>query len=131
MVELVGIEKLGTLKTDKLLTCRESYNAHKASNVCKAGFIVRLLYGDSQSKQLRFHDKVRSQPPRRDRLERDFAQGTRETVEIVADVFNTSRVTKKTSFKPHIKQLHFQRVGRQSLSVNFGPPFALTQSEVS
>jgi len=47
MVELVGIEKLGILKTDKLLTRRESYNAHKASNVCNAGFIVRLLYGDS------------------------------------------------------------------------------------
>jgi len=57
MVELVGIEKLGILKTDKLLTSRESYNDQKASNVCKAEFIVRLLYGDSQSKQLRFHDK--------------------------------------------------------------------------
>jgi hypothetical protein len=49
MVELVGIE---------------SYNAHNASTACNAGFVVRLLYGDSQSKQLRFHDKVRSQRPR-------------------------------------------------------------------
>ena len=47
MVELVGIEKLGTLKTDKLLICRESYNAQKASNACNARPIVRLLYGDS------------------------------------------------------------------------------------
>jgi hypothetical protein len=47
-VELVGIEKLGILKTDKLLICREPYNAHKASNACNVGFIVRLLYGDSQ-----------------------------------------------------------------------------------
>jgi hypothetical protein len=68
MVELVGIEKPGILKTDKLLICREPYNAYKASNVCNAGFIVRLLYGDSQSKQLRFHDKVRSQRHRRSRL---------------------------------------------------------------
>ena len=30
MVELVGIEKLGTLKTDRLLIRRESYNAQKA-----------------------------------------------------------------------------------------------------
>ena len=52
MVELVGIEKLGILKTDKLLICRESYNAQKASNACNAGFIVRLLYGDFQSKQI-------------------------------------------------------------------------------
>jgi hypothetical protein len=29
-MELVVIEKLGLLKTDKLLICRESYNAHKA-----------------------------------------------------------------------------------------------------
>jgi hypothetical protein len=79
LVELVGTEKLGILKTDKLLICRESYNAHKASNVCNAGFIARLLYGDSQSKQLRFHNKVRSQRPRGNRLERDFAQGTRRS----------------------------------------------------
>jgi hypothetical protein len=54
MVELVGIEKLGTLKTDKLLIRRESYNAQKASKTCNARFIVRLLYGDfvSQSKCL-------------------------------------------------------------------------------
>jgi hypothetical protein len=50
LVELVGIEKLGTLKTDKLLICRESYNAQKASNACNAGFIVRLLYGDCHAK---------------------------------------------------------------------------------
>jgi len=49
LVELVGIEKLGTLKTDKLLIRRESYNAQKASNTRNAGFIVRLLYGDFQS----------------------------------------------------------------------------------
>jgi hypothetical protein len=30
MVELVGIELLRILKTDKLLICRESYNAHNA-----------------------------------------------------------------------------------------------------
>lgn len=52
MVELVGIEKLGILKTGKLLICRESYNAHKASNTCNAGFIVRLLYGDFCENQL-------------------------------------------------------------------------------
>jgi hypothetical protein len=52
VVELVGIEKLGTLKTDKLLIRRESYNAQKASNTCNAGFIVCFLYGDFQSKQL-------------------------------------------------------------------------------
>src|SRR5260370_5145352 len=45
-VELVGIELLRTLKTGKLLICRESYKAHKASNACNAGFIVRLLYGE-------------------------------------------------------------------------------------
>ena len=52
MVELVGIEKLGILKTDKLLICREPYNVHKASNACNAGFIVRLLYGDSRANPL-------------------------------------------------------------------------------
>jgi len=61
----------------------------------------------------------------------DFAQGTRENDEIVADVFNTSKVTKKTSSKPSMKQLHFQPVRRQSLPVNFGPSFAFTQSEAS
>ena len=45
LVELVGIERLGTLKTDKLLIHRESYNAQKASSTCNAGFIVSLLYG--------------------------------------------------------------------------------------
>ena len=45
MVELVGIEKLGILKTDKLLICRESYNAQKAASTCNAGSIVRFLYG--------------------------------------------------------------------------------------
>jgi hypothetical protein len=45
-VKLVGIEKLGILKTDKLMICWESYNPHKASNACNAGFIVRLLYGN-------------------------------------------------------------------------------------
>ena len=61
----------------------------------------------------------------------DFAQGTRENVEIVADVFNTSRVTQKTSSKPNMKHLHFQAVRRQSVAVNFGPSFAFTQSEAS
>ena len=37
-MERVGIEKLGTLKTDKLLIRRESYKAQKASNICNAGF---------------------------------------------------------------------------------------------
>jgi hypothetical protein len=58
---------------------------------------------------------------------RDFAQGARENVEIVADVFNTSTVTKKTISKPNMKHLHFQAVRRQSLSVEFGPSFAFTQ----
>jgi hypothetical protein len=47
MVELVGIEKLGTLKTNKLLIRRESYNAQKASKhlQCRIDctFIVRRL----------------------------------------------------------------------------------------
>lgn len=52
---------------------------------------------------------------------RDFAQGTRENVEIVADVFDTSRATKRTSSKPNMKHLHFQAVRRQSLSVSLAP----------
>ena len=47
LVELVGIEKLGTLKTNKLLIRRESYNAQKASKhlQCRIDctFIVRRL----------------------------------------------------------------------------------------
>jgi hypothetical protein len=60
MVELVGIEKLGTLKTDKLLILGESHNAQKAPNTCNAESIVRLLYGDFQSRPLSFRDKGRS-----------------------------------------------------------------------
>jgi hypothetical protein len=47
MVELVGIEKLGILKTDKLLTSRESCNAHNGSNVCNAGFICTAILSQS------------------------------------------------------------------------------------
>lgn len=47
MVELVGSEKLGILKTDKLLICRESYSAHKASNACNAGLIVTAILSQS------------------------------------------------------------------------------------
>jgi len=63
LVELVGIEKLGTLKTDKLLIRRKSYKAQKASNTCNAGFIVRLLYGDfSQSNYLFVTKSDRDEP---------------------------------------------------------------------
>jgi len=53
LVELVGIEKLGTLKTDRLLIRREFYNAQKASKHlhCRieCTFIVRRF---SQSNHL-------------------------------------------------------------------------------
>jgi len=63
LVELVGIEKVGTLKTDKLLLRRKSYKAQKASNTCNAGFIVRLLYGDfSQSNYLFATKSDRDEP---------------------------------------------------------------------
>jgi hypothetical protein len=52
MVELVGIEKLGTLKTDKLLISSRILQCPESLNTCNAGFIVRLLNGDFQSKQI-------------------------------------------------------------------------------
>jgi len=61
----------------------------------------------------------------------DFAQRTRENVEIVADAFNKLSVTTKTRSKPNVQQPHFPGGSGQHLSVNLGPSFALIQSEAS